>query len=113
LNETYIPTVDEIGSGTLQTNKDIVESMEMTLNALLTNRSSYATDKCNGFVANTTLPLATYVNVIASGSLSLWIDYCKAIGFSKQVSSYQTAIFNLIKGEIPDIDYIIKDIKYG
>jgi len=110
---TYTPTSDEIGSKQLQNNQDIVDSMSMNLQALLANRESYIVDGCNSFVANTVLPISTYVNVVSTASLLMWAEYCKVLGFSNQISIYQGVIFNLIKGQLPDIEYILKDLKNG
>lgn len=99
--EFYNPTIADIGSGNLETNKEIQESIQMTMDALITNQDTYTSDGCNNFVAMMTAPTSSYVSGIAYASMGEWMDFVCLAHTPPQVKAYQDSIRKTLMAEFP------------
>jgi hypothetical protein len=95
----YNPTVADIGSGSLETDKQIQESIQMTMDALIVNQETYVSDGCNNFVAMMTVPTSSYVSGIAYGTMGDWMDFISQAGAPNQVKAYQDSIRKTLAAE--------------
>ena len=95
----YNPTVADICSGNLETNQQIQENIQMTMDALMTNQETYVSDGCNNFVAMMTAPTSAYVSGIAYGNMGEWMDFTSLASAPNQVKAYQDSIRKTLMAE--------------
>lgn len=106
----YSPTVDRINSGKLESDREISESMKMTIESLMINQKAYVHDGCNHFVAALTTPVAAYWEGVLQGSLPTWIRFYGAKGLHPLVGEYQRTISQIISSEYKNIHDIQKRV---
>lgn len=97
----YNPSIADIGSGNLETNKQIQESIQMTMDALITNQETYMSDGCNHFVAMMTVPTSAYISGVAYSSMEEWMSFVCLTNTPNQVKSYQEGIKKILMAEFP------------
>jgi hypothetical protein len=102
--DAYVPALDSVKSGNVSIDKDIAESMAITIDSLMLNQKAYVKDGCNSFVASITTPVAAYWNGVMYGSLKDWLRFCKVPGLHPLVKEYQMSISNAISIEYKNLE---------
>lgn len=108
--EAYIPTSVEIGSPNLEANIEIAEYFKQTTESLLINQQSFKLQQCDGFVTQVLAPISLYNELVVSGSLSTWIKFISLTSLPSPIEAYREAVNNLMKGEWPQINDIIRTL---
>lgn len=104
--DAFVPTVEHISSGSLDNDRDISESMSITIDSLMLNQKAYVHDGCNALVASLTTPVAAYWDGVMYASMSEWARFMFAKGLHPIVKQYQTAIYNAISTEYKNLEDI-------
>lgn len=97
--QAYQPSVGEIGSPDLETNRLISEDIARTSEALLINPSAYAADGADKFISQIIMPVSTYSTFIVGGSLEQWQKFYKKKNVPAPIRAYADAIEQVIKAE--------------
>jgi hypothetical protein len=102
--EVYLPKLDDIGSPSLDTNQEIADSIQATIEAGHINRDMYVKDGCNQYVAKMTSTISTYWSGIVYGDLETWVNFYSQKHAPSQVKAYQLAVQDLLRVEYTDLD---------
>ncbi len=101
--ETYIPSLNEIKSGSHEKDVEIHEHLSHSMQAISVSSAMYKEDGCNAFVASMLSPIASYWTGYITGSLKDYRDFFTSIGAPKHIAEYQRAIKDLVIAEYPDL----------
>lgn len=97
--EAYIPTINEIGIGDLETRENIRSNLAAVTEALLLNPKAYQMDGCNRFTSQVTSPISIYTTVIAHAPLSAWVRLIEQKRLPPPIEAYRAAIHDMIHAE--------------
>lgn len=97
--EAYVPNVGEIGAQDLKVNRDIVENIKATTEALLLNPKAFQEDGCDRFMSQILTPLSTYTTLIVHGSYNDWKRFCNQQKVPAPTKSYIKAITQIMNAE--------------
>lgn len=97
--EAYLPNVGEIGAPDLKVNRDIVENITATTDALHLNPKAFQADGCERFMSQILTPLNTYTTLIVHGSYNDWKRFCNQQKVPAPTKSYIKAITNIMNAE--------------
>lgn len=103
-SEVYTLELDDLGCKDLDTAKDILFSINSTIEATNINREMYIKDGCNRFVATMTSTTSTYWSGIMYADMDTWCDFYKQKHAPHQINTYQKAIEQILKVEYPRLD---------
>lgn len=102
--DAYVPGLDSVKSGDLTNDKDISDSMSMTIDSLMLNQKAYTKDGCNSFIAGVTTPVAAYWSGVMYGSLRDWLRFANASGLHPLVKEYQRSVLSTISIEYKNLE---------
>jgi hypothetical protein len=97
--ETYIPNVGEIGSPSLETNREIVGNIKATSDALHINPKAFQADGCDRFISQVLTPINTYTTLIVHGSYNEWKRFCNQQKVPAPMKGYIKAITQIMNAE--------------
>lgn len=109
--DAYIPAVDDIKSGSIENDKDISESMKMTIESLMLNKKAYTHDGCDSFIASVTSPVSYFWEGMIHAKTMEWARFLSLKNLHPIVGLYQSAIENTISTEYKNIEDIKKWLK--
>jgi hypothetical protein len=109
--DAYVPDVGSIKSGSLDSDREISESMSMTIDSLMLNQKAYAKEGCNTFLASITTPVAAYWSGILYGSLRDWLRFCGTPGLHPMVKEYQRSVSGSLSVEYKNLEDLIRQVK--
>ena len=95
-SDAFCPTLDMVASGSTANDRDISESMKMTVESLMLNQKSYVHDGCNAFVASITTPVAAYWEGVMYASMTEWSRFMFAKDLHPIVKQYQKTIYETV-----------------
>lgn len=104
--DAFCPTIEYVSSGSSSNDRDISESMKMTIESLMINQKAYIHDGCNAFIASVTTPVAAYWEGVMYASLTEWCRFILAKDLHSVVKQYQKTIHDSISTEYKNIDDI-------
>ena len=109
--EAYTPTLAEIGSPDLATNKTVADYFAQTTEALLLNQKAFEMDQCDKFVTQSLTPISSYNILVVSGSLIDWMPIVAAKGLPRPIEAYRQTIHEVMMGEWPNINETMRVLK--
>lgn len=109
--EAYLPTMAEIGSPDIMINQQVSDYITQTTEALFVNQDSFKMDQCDSFVTQVLTPISTYNTIVASGSLIDWMRVVTTTGLPRPIEAYRKAINDLMMGEWPNINEVMRVLK--
>jgi hypothetical protein len=110
-SDAYVPDVSSIKSGNLNTDKEISDSISMTIDSLMLNQKAYAKEGCNTFLASITTPVAAYWSGILYGSLRDWLRFCSTPGLHPMVKEYQRSVNGAISVEYKNLEDLTRQVR--
>jgi hypothetical protein len=110
-SDAFCPTVDMIASGSTANDRDISESMKMTVESLMLNQKSYVHDGCNAFVASVTTPVSAYWEGVMYASMGEWSRFMFAKDLHPIVKQYQRAVHDAVSIEYKNLEDIKRFIQ--
>jgi hypothetical protein len=110
-DEAFTPSIDYIKSGSLENDKDISESMKMTIDSLMLNKRAYMHDGCDPFISSITTPVSCFWEGIIYAKTVDWVRFISSKNLHTVVNLYQKSIENAISTEYKNIEDIKKWLK--
>ena len=105
-SDAFTPTLDMISSGSSANDRDIADSMRMTVESLMLNQKSYIHDGCNSLIASITTPVSAYWEGVMYASMTEWSRFIFAKDLHFTVRQYQKAIYDAISIEYKNLEDI-------
>jgi len=97
--EAFIPAINDVAAGNLETSEVISKDIEQTTKALLLNPKSYQMDGCDIFISQVISPISVYNTLMVNGTLDQWILAVKGKSLPAPIEQYRKAIEDVLLAE--------------